>query len=105
MYPSNAIQEDVTTESVAAVYYSGCFTSLHRSESVELLSKSTSSSLVRGRAGTYDLWISGNGNYHCSCPFTLYQTIESREPCKHVLSLALAYLHHKGFFNETQPTQ
>ncbi len=109
-YPSdmrrtNAIREDVTLESVADVYFSGCFTVMQRSESVRLVSKSISSSLVRGRTEKYDLWISGNGNYHCSCPFVRFQTTEGREPCKHVLSLALTYLQHKGFFNAIEPTQ
>lgn len=95
----------VMTGAVAKIYYSGCFTAMQRSASVHLISKSISSSLVRGRTEKYDLWISATGSHHCSCPFVRFQTLETKEPCKHVLSLALTYLLHKGFFNAIEPTQ
>ena len=99
-YPS-----DVSTAAVADVYYSGCFTALARSDTVPLQRRTLSSSLLRGETEKYDMWIAGSGNYHCSCPFTRYQSIESKEPCKHVLCLAISYLQHKGFFNGKQTTQ
>ena len=75
------------------IYYRAGITIHHKALCVKLVNKKSSSWVIKGTTQKYRMWITTN-SWFCTCPFIKYQKKDEAVPCKHLLSLADAYLLH-----------